>query len=76
MLYNDNQASLFTFTDTAYKPYSKHVGIRVCQVQKIIEDGKEIVMNYYSTEKMVADVLTKPFTEAKYMVFVEMYSLS
>ena len=75
-LYNDNQASISTFTDTAYKPHFKHVGVRVCQVREIIEDGKEVVMDYCSTEKMVADGLTKPLTGAKHMVFVEMCGLS
>jgi hypothetical protein len=75
-LYNDNQASLSTFTDTAYKPHSKHVGVRVCQIREIIEDGKEVVMDYCSTERMVADGLTKPLAGVKHVVFVKMCGLS
>ena len=72
----DNQASLSTFTDTAYKPHSKHVGVSICQIPEIIEDGKEVVMNYCSTERMVADGLTKPLPGVKHVVFVKMCSLS
>ena len=75
-LYNDNQASLSAFMDTAYKPHSKHVGVRVCQIREIIEDGKEVVMDYCSTERMVADGLTKPLAGVKHVVFVKMCGLS
>ena len=74
-LYNDNQASLSTFMDTMYKPHSKHVGVGVCQVQEIIEDGKEVVMDYCSTDRMVADRLTKPLVGAKHAIFVRMCGL-
>jgi len=50
--------------------------LRVCQNQEIIEDGKEVVMDYYSTEKMVVDGLTKPLAGVKHVVFVNMCSLS
>jgi len=32
-LYNDNQASFSTFKDTAYKPHSKHIGVRMHQIR-------------------------------------------
>ena len=75
VLYNDNQASLSTFTDTTYKPHSRHVGVRVCQVREVIEDRKEVVMEYCRTDKMVADGLTKPLVKAKHAVFVNMCGL-
>jgi len=75
ILYNDNQASLSTFADTTYKPHSRQVGVRVCQVREIIEDGKEVVMDYCGTDKMVADGLTKPLVKAKHVVFVKMCGL-
>jgi len=75
-LYNDNQASLSTFTDTAYKPQSKNVGVRVCQIREIIEDRKEVVMDFCSTERMVADGRTKPLVGVKHVVFVKMGGLS
>ena len=74
-LYNDNLASLSTFMDTAYNPHSKHIGVRVYQVREIIEDGKEVVMDYCSTDRMVADGLTKPLPGAKHTIFVEMCGL-
>jgi len=71
-LYNENQASLSTLTDTTCKPHSKHVGVGVCQVREIIEDGKEVVMDYCGTDRMVADGLTKPLVGAKHAIFVRM----
>jgi len=74
-LYNDNQVSLSTFTNTTYKPHTKHVGVGVYQVREIIEDGKEVVMNYCNTDRMVADGLTKPLVGAKHVIFVRMCGL-
>jgi len=63
------------FTDTAYKQDSKHVGVCHFQIREIIQDGKEVVMDYGSTERMVADRLTKPLAGVKHVVFVKMYGL-
>jgi len=74
-LYNDIQASLSTFADTRYKAHSKHVGVRICQVWEIIEDGKERVMDYCGTDRMVAEGLTKPLVGTKHAIFVRMCGL-
>jgi len=74
-LFNDNQASLSTFKDTTYKPHSKHIGVRVHQIREFIEDGKDVVMNYCRTDKMIADGLTKPLVVSKHLEFVRMCGL-
>jgi len=75
-LYNDNQASLSTFKDTAYTPHSKHIGVRVHQIREFIEDGREVTMDYCRTNNMVADGLTKPLVLGKHILFVRMCGLS
>ena len=75
-LYNDNQASLSMFKDTAYKPHSKQLGVRVHLIREFIEDGREVTMDYCRTDHMVADGLTKPLVLSKYILFVRMCGLS
>jgi len=60
----------------AYKPHAKHVVVHICQIWVITEDGQEVVIDYCSTETMVADGLTKPLVGVKLGVFVKMYGLS
>jgi len=75
-LYNNNQALLSTFKDTAYKPHSKHIAIRVHQIRDFIEDGRKVTMDYCRTNNMVADGLTKPLALSKCILFVRMCGLS
>jgi len=70
-LYNDNQASHSTFQDTAYKPHSKDIGIRVYEIREFIEDGREVTMDYCRTNDMLADGLTKPLVLSKHILFVQ-----
>ena len=58
-----------------YKPHSWHIGVRFCQVRELIQEGKEVVIEYCGTDKMVADRLTKPLVKAKHAVFVKMCGL-
>ena len=75
-LYNDHQALLSTFKDTAYKPHSKHIGVRMHQIREFIEDGREVTMDYCRIDDMVADGLTKPLVLSKHILFVRMCGLS
>ena len=75
-LYNNNQASHSTFKDTAYKPHTKHIGVRVHQTREFIEDGRKVTMDYCRTNDMVADGLTKPLVLSKHILFVRMCGLS
>ena len=75
-LYNDNQASLSMFKDTAYKSHSKHIGVRVHQIREFIEDGSEVTMDYCRTNDMVADGLAKPPVLSKHILFVRKCGLS
>jgi len=74
-LFNDNQASLSKFKDTTYKPHSKHISVRVHQIKEFIEDGKDVVMDYSRTDKMIADGLTKPLVVSKHLELVRMCGL-
>jgi len=75
-LYNDKQASSSIFTDTEYKPHSNNMGIHVCQIREIIEDGKDVVMDYWHIKMMVTDGPTKPLAGVKHVVFVNIYGFS
>ena len=48
------------FTDRVYQPHFNYVGIPVCQIREIIDDGKNVVMDYCNIERMIADGPTKP----------------
>jgi len=67
--YYNNQASLSTFKDTAYKPDSKHIGVRVHQIREFIEEGREVTMDYCRTKDIVPDGLAKPLVLSKYILF-------
>jgi len=74
-LYNDNEATLCMFKDTAYEPHSKHIGIRGHQIREFIEDGGEVTIDYSRTNDMVADGLTKPLVLSQHILFVRICGL-
>jgi len=75
-LYNNKQASLSMFTNRVYQLHSHHVGIHVCQIREIIEDGKDVVIDYCNIERRIVDGPTKPLVGVEHVVFVKMYGLS
>lgn len=59
----DNQGAIALCKNPVHRQRSKHIDIRYHFIRSILEDGK-IVIEYCPTDKMVADVLTKPCNKA------------
>ena len=75
MLFNNNQVSLSTFKDTAYKSHCKYISVRGHQIREFIEDGKDVIIDYYYMDKMSADSVTKLLVAGKHVKCVRMYGL-
>lgn len=70
MIYVDNQAAMNLAETSAYKPNTKHIDIKYHFVREHIEKG-DIAIQYISTDKMIADSLTKPLFKQKHSVCSE-----
>ena len=51
------------------------MGIQVYQIREFIEDGKDVIIDYCQTDKMIADSLTKLLVASKHVEFIRMCRL-
>ena len=64
----DNQGGIFLAVNPAHDRQLKHVDIRYHFICEYIEEGR-INIVYVSTDKMIADTLTKPLGTMKFEGF-------
>ena len=64
VIFNDNQSAKVSCITNGRFNANKNYRIRLGRIREAIRD-EIIVIKYCPTEKMIADLLTKPFTESK-----------
>jgi hypothetical protein len=74
LLYSDNQAALTLLKHPVTSLRSKHIDVIYHFARERVA-RKEVEFKYLSTDKMVADVLTKPLPEAKFKACCESMGL-
>lgn len=74
ILYNDNQSAQLLANNSIFHSRSKHIDLKHHFVRDIIRD-KIFNLKYLSTEKMIADVMTKPLNKNKHKFCVEGISM-
>lgn len=73
-IYCDNQSAIELNKNQVFHGRSKHIDIRY-HFSREIRDKEEISVNYLPSEKMTADILTKPLTKAKHEECVRLLGL-
>ena len=63
-VYEDNQGAIALARNPVHRQRCKHVDIKYHFIRSLI-DGDKISLEYYPTNVMVADILTKPATKLK-----------
>ena len=64
----DNQGGIFLAVNPAHDHRLKHVDIQYHFIREYIEEGRVNIV-YVSTDKMIADTLTKPLGTTKFEGF-------
>ena len=64
----DNQGSIFLAVNPAHDHQLKHINIRYHFICEYVEEGRVNIV-YISTDKMIADTLTKPLGTTKFEGF-------
>lgn len=73
-LYCDNQGAINLAESDAFRPRTKHIDIKYHFVRKNIED-KIVNVKYISTDKMIADNLTKAVPKDKHLFCSKFFGL-
>ncbi|KXJ72319.1 hypothetical protein RP20_CCG018362 [Aedes albopictus] len=60
----DNQSTIAVAKNGGYYPRTKHIDIRHCFIREAVQRG-DVDVVYISTEKQLADCLTKPLAKPK-----------
>lgn len=68
-IFCDNKSALDLSATTMYHPRTKHIDVRIHYIRELV-NNKEIKCKYVSTDKQIADVLTKPLSPCKHLNFV------
>lgn len=63
-IFEDNQSAIALAKNPVYHQRCKHIDIKFHFLRSVLSDGK-IDLEYCSTDKMIADVMTKPITKFK-----------
>lgn len=74
VLHCDNKRAIQVAKNNSYSSRTKHVEIKSRFIQEKVNDG-QIQLKYLSTDKNIADVLTKGITGAKHEVFSKQFGL-
>jgi hypothetical protein len=70
-LFQDNEAAIKLLNDNMSNSFqSKHINVRYFYAREKMEKG-ELKIIPLRTEKMIADILTKPMTGPKFNVMVD-----
>ena len=68
ILYEDNESAIKLATTAQIPRASRHVNIKYHHVRDLIKQ-KELIVTWLETNKMTADLLTKPLGSAKFITF-------
>jgi hypothetical protein len=73
-LLSNNQSAIALTKDSQFHARSKHIDIRYHFIRWIVNDGK-IALEYYPTDDMAADILTKALLSPKVKFFATILGL-
>lgn len=63
-VYEDNQGTIALARNLICRQRCKHIDIKYHFIRENVNDGK-VILEYCPTEKMIADIMTKPATRQK-----------
>ena len=75
LIYQDNQSTIALAKNPVHHARSKHIDIQYHFVREKVEH-KEVDLQYIPTEKMIADIFTKPLAKARYEDLIGQLALS
>ena len=75
IIFGDNQSSIALSKNPQYHPRTKHIDIKHHFIREKVEEGS-VEIKYISTEKMVADLLTKAHGRVKHKELIQGLNLS
>jgi len=64
-IYGDNQGAFALVQNPEFHAQTKHIDVSAHYIRELAEDQK-INLQYIQTEKMLADMLTKPLKKVRY----------
>jgi len=70
IIYQDNKSAIWISTEKSKQRRSRHILIKTTYIKEKIING-DIILEYLSTDTMVADVLTKPLQGEKFKQFID-----
>ena len=73
-LLGDNQSAIALAKDNQYHVHTKHINVHYQFIRYIISEG-QIQLIYCSTDKIIADALTKPLPSMKVKHFATKFGL-
>jgi transposase InsO family protein len=69
-LYSDNQSAIIISKNNKYQGRTKHIDIRYKWVFEIVTTHKLVDLQYRPTDRMTADIFTKPLPRPKLLRFI------
>ena len=73
-IYGDNQGAIALIKNSEFHARTKHIDVSAHYVRELVED-KKVTIDYTPTERMLADVLTKPLKKTKHLWNVKQLGL-
>ena len=74
-IYADNQAAISIAERLKFSKKTKHIAIYYYYIRELVD--KDIIrMEYISTAKIIADILTKPVGRVKFDAFIKEMSMA
>ena len=70
VIYSDNQSCIHLSENTVFHDRSKHIEIRYHFIRDYVQRGV-VELQYISTDKQVADILTKSLGRGKFINFID-----
>lgn len=69
-MYEDNQGTIALARNPVNRQRCKHIDIKYHFIREVINSGR-VSLEYCPTDKMLADVMTKPVSKVKLKRFVQ-----
>jgi hypothetical protein len=74
LIYGDNQGAITLVKNPEFHARTKHIDVSTYYVRELVEDHK-ISLAYIQTDKILADMLTKPLRKVRYLQNVQQVGL-
>ena len=74
VLYCDNKGAIQVALNNNYSARTKHVDIKAKFIRQNV-DEKKVILEYLSTNEMIADIFTKAVSSQKLKYFVQKFDL-